>query len=304
MDFRPGYYIDLQPFLRSVKKRAYGPLDANGLPMVNYGGRVGLRYNPTIIALYTLAIFQGYVQGGSADKTLFATFMKGVDSLAQRGVTVGGKTYWFIDFYWHNPRAHWISGMTQGLCVSALVRAFLKTGNSHHLELAQRAARVLSEPIERGGPLMADESGTWIEEYPKIPVHILNGFIYAIFGLLDGTQFFESGDSRVVLKACISTLERNLHRYDLGYWSRYDLQSKFPCSPKYHLLHINQVEAMYGITRQPVFQEFATRWRRFDSSRPNKLVMQALYLGMSSMSFLRSFSEASASMTQYLRKEM
>lgn len=310
--FRSSYYIDLQPFFRSVARGAYGPLDADGLPMVDHGGRIGLRYNSTTLALYALATFQRYVQGGSADEVQLAAFRKAVDSLVQRSVTVKEKTYWYFDFDWLGGlKAPFSSGMTQALCLSALTRAYLTMENPHYLELARGAANAIVETVDKGGALVVDDSGTWIEEFPiRPPPHVLNGFLYAIFGLLDGEQVLESGDSDVVLKACISTLKRNLHRYDLGFWTRYDLQSRLPCSPKYHLLHINQMEAMYDVTQQGIFREFAIRWKKFNSSRPDKLVSEVLYFGGSSIRFLKNFGviegakTGKAALTLFFKKEM
>jgi hypothetical protein len=66
------------------------------------------------------------------------------------------------------------------------------------------------------------------------------------------------------------TLARNLHRWDSGYWSRYDL---FPhpvlnvASSFYHALHTSQLEAMNVIAPRPVFADTARRFAAYADSR-------------------------------------
>ena len=72
---------------------------------------------------------------------------------------------------------------------------------------------------------------------------------------------------------CIDTLRRNLHRYDNGFWSLYELtpqRIKSPCSPFYHRLHLTQLEVMHALTNEPLFLEYRDRWGSYAGRRSNR----------------------------------
>jgi len=58
----------------------------------------------------------------------------------------------------------------------------------------------------------------------------------------------------------VDSLEKNIRRYDLGYWSRYDLFYKRPARITYHLLHIEQLRWLSKVTRRKSFTEVYERW--------------------------------------------
>src|SRR5205085_11431054 len=68
----------------------------------------------------------------------------------------------------------------------------------------------------------------------------------------------------------IDDLARSLHRWDLGYWSRYDL---FPhpvvnvATLAYHALHIAQLRATNALAPRPQLEEVAQRFERYAGSR-------------------------------------
>src|SRR2546426_432522 len=64
-------------------------------------------------------------------------------------------------------------------------------------------------------------------------------------------------------------LAANLHRWDTGYWSRYDLYPRpVPnlASSAYHLLHVNQLAAMHRVVPRPEFEETRARFERYARS--------------------------------------
>ena len=68
----------------------------------------------------------------------------------------------------------------------------------------------------------------------------------------------------------METLRKNLDRYDLGFWSRYELSgTRLPmiASPFYHRLHVTQLRIMHKITGDEVFARYAEKWEKYARSR-------------------------------------
>jgi len=68
----------------------------------------------------------------------------------------------------------------------------------------------------------------------------------------------------------VQTLAKNLDRYDIGFWSLYELSGtrlRMIASPFYHKLHIVQLRIMHQLTGNEVFQRYADRWQRYAESR-------------------------------------
>jgi len=68
-----------------------------------------------------------------------------------------------------------------------LVRAHSETKKPEYLEAAQRAFASFLAPVAEGGVSFTDSNGDlWFEEYiVSPPTHILNGFIWAAWGVHD-----------------------------------------------------------------------------------------------------------------------
>jgi peptidoglycan/xylan/chitin deacetylase (PgdA/CDA1 family) len=125
--------------------------------------------------------------------------------------------------------------------------------------------------VADGGVAAELDGGYFPEEYPTIPhSYVLNGALFALWGAYDVAVALDNSDARELFEDGSETLARNLHRYDLGYWSRYDL---FPhpvvniASSAYQVLHARQLEAMSRIDDRPQYREYATRFaEQADSS--------------------------------------
>lgn len=165
----------------------------------------------------------------------------------------------------------WASGITQGQGASLLVRLHAQTGEEGFAEAAQRALEPLSSP-QRDGGVCGDLAGhPWPEEYPTTPQsHVLNGAIFALWGMRDVTVGLGSAAAGDSYRRGVDALAANLHRYDTGSWSLYSL---FPhpvrnrASSFYHDLHVNQLTAMSQLTPRPEFDEFRQRWADYAGSR-------------------------------------
>jgi hypothetical protein len=129
--------------------------------------------------------------------------------------------------------------------------------------------------VAEGGVLFTDERGdVWIEEYiVSPPTHILNGFIWALWGVHDYFLATTSQTAQDLFRRGVKTLRNNLDRYDLGFWSLYEQSgTRLPmvASPFYHQLHIVQLRVMARLTGDEIFPCFADRWQRYAHSRAKR----------------------------------
>ena len=167
-------------------------------------------------------------------------------------------------------RPPWISAMAQGEAASLLVRIYLETGDERFAVSARRALLPLCVDSLEGGVRAALGKGSFPEEYPTQPPScVLNGGIFALWGLYDVGVALDHASARVAFRQAVDTLAENLYRWDVGYWSRYDL---FPhattniASSFYHDLHINQLRAMHRLVARRQLAETADRWADYAAS--------------------------------------
>jgi hypothetical protein len=161
--------------------------------------------------------------------------------------------------------------MAQGEAASVLVRLHLETGEDEYAAGALRALEPLYVPTPDGGTRASLDGGPWLEEYPtEPPSYVLNGGIFAIWGLYDVAVGLDDPRAGEEFRACAGTLARNVHRWDTGSWSRYDL---FPhpfmvnvASLAYHALHTNQLRAMERIAPDKRVAAVLARFERYGSS--------------------------------------
>jgi len=277
-NFEPGklgeYYM---PFI--AKADYLGQYDENGIPMLDYHGSVGLQYNPIAIAQYGLGNYNLYCRTKEEERK--SKFLNSADWLVENlEETPQGTKVWNHHFDWEyrTPlKAPWYSALAQGQGISLLVRAYVETNNGVYLDCAQRAFESFLKTTDQGGVISVDEAGyTWFEEYiVSPPTHILNGFIWASWGVYD--YFLATGEpvAEQLFKQAVQTLAANLRRYDVGFWSLYEQSGtrlKMLASPFYHQLHIVQLMVLYRLTKEDVFRKYALRWERYGQSRIKRTV--------------------------------
>lgn len=167
--------------------------------------------------------------------------------------------------------APWASAMGQGEGASLLVRLYRELDREEYADAALRALRLLSVPVPEGGLRVPFAEGFFLEEYPtEIPSLVLNGGIFALWGYYDVAIALGDADARADFDEGVATLISNLHRWDTGTWSRYDL---YPhpivniSSSAYHLLHTTQLRAMARIVPDPELELVANRFEGYTKTR-------------------------------------
>lgn len=222
-------------------------------------------YYPVYVAEYALGSLNKHVNTGN--EKYKEQFLKHVDWLVENitdkrdfGVWEHHYTLPYYDF-----KIPWVHGMAQGLAVSALLKAYQLTNSNIYLEVAKKAYGSFEKNIEEGGVRYTDANGdTWLEEYAILPAaHILNGFIFILFSIYDYYIVTKDKKALRLWNKEIKTLEKNLKKYDTGYWSQYNLIHKHPAKKSYHTLHIKQLKVLYKLTGKEIFKEYAKRWEKY-----------------------------------------
>lgn len=200
--------------------------------------------------------------------------------------------YFNYPFKSHGCKPPWKSGMAQGLILSLLLRMHHLTKNEEYTELAERVANSMRTPTDEGGFLYIDnDDNYWYQEYMGNCGYVLNGFIFALWGIYDYYLYSEDEEYKMIFDKCIDTLKNNLKKYDLRMgllkWTIYDLKDKNPVDLGYHRLHVSLLKDLYGITNKKFLLTYANHWERY-IKQPNLLLVNMSRRPLALLKILRS----------------
>lgn len=238
-------------------------LDADGIPQAWYRS-TGSVYWPSYIAWYGLVQLGHFLRHG--DRRYVSVFLKQVSWLERNAVVRSdGAVVWPMNFdYPVGPillKAAWISAYTQGLVISALVRAWRLTKRPRLLELLKSSANVFGLDVEDSGVrVLLDGHALYTEVPGGAPPGILDGFMTSLLGLYDLQA--ETGDPvvRRLFDEGIEGLKYALPRWDYrNKWSWYGCRA-YLSPPAYHYQNCLLLEILARLSRQPVLAEYAQRW--------------------------------------------
>ena len=261
---RLAYYLD-----HSARASYSGPFDSNGVPWyVHHGHKM---HHPVFSMLYALGNLEDYRK--TKDENNRHAFLIIVEWLLKtqnsEGVWLSGMPMPKFGLHKEFP-----SAMIQSMGISTLVRAAILTGQQNYINNAIRALNPFRVTIAEGGVTRNADAYQFFEEYPSDERHhVLNGFIYALWGLLDLYRYNENDEAKQLWEEGLRTLVDWLPQFDMGYWSFYHIGDgmKNPATIPYHKLHIEQLKAMHEITGQKVFLEYYQRWDKYLQNRLNAL---------------------------------
>lgn len=271
------YYFDFGESVDSIAAGLYGGFDSEGIPLVDYdrlfAGSLGVNkkhtygahYTPVTIAQYGLALYSTHLKHPCPERVKL--FLKMADwhvtNLTQMPL---GFYVWLHNFEFpiFNLKSPWVSGMAQGQGISLLLRAYQYTDDAKYLDAAHKAFEAFKYGIEDGGVSVIDGDDLWLEEYPNNPAtHVLNGFIFALWGVLDYHRATNNSIAKSIYDRCVCTLERNIGSYQGYYWTRYDLIRTGNTSEGYHKIHVLQLEIMAKLTSSHSLITYSQIWRSY-----------------------------------------
>lgn len=274
-----------------VKEKKAIFLDSNNVYMVDYSKIKALGvdnevvYNPVTIGLNALRNFQKHVEEGSSkDYEIFISnalwLVKNQESdgawYLNQDVNIGSKVL----------EGPWCSALSQGLGISVLVRAHKQTGSEEFLTAARKALIPFTKSVANNGVRTENDFGICYEEYPleENSTHVLNGFIYALFGLNDLANYDHSELAQSLLEDGLNGLKNSMDLYDTGSWTRYSLNEESNlknhynyASPWYQKLHVNQMKAISYISKEEIFQKYAEKFDNQTSWSGVNLIIYPAY---------------------------
>jgi heparosan-N-sulfate-glucuronate 5-epimerase len=250
-----GYFVDFR------RKAAGAPVDLESL-------------HPVSLAQVALGWWERHLDG---DAHAAARFDAVANRLARQAVPNGAELRWpyTVALPKYRLPSGWCSAMAQGLVSSVFIRQFLRTDDELWADRARRALR----PLVRESELVSQTpDGPVLEEVPSDPPsHILNGWIYALWGLWDASVALQEDDASRAFEAGVATLRTTLPGYDLGWWTRYSLYPHLLsdlAKPFYHRLHVLQLEVTARVASRSDLAATAARWRLYDRT-PNRVAAVA-----------------------------
>jgi hypothetical protein len=130
-------------------------------------------------------------------------------------------------------------------------------------------------PVSRGGVLVTEANGdVWIEEYiVEPPSHILNGFVWALWGVYDYARWSRRPAASALWETCVRTLAARLDDFDTGWWSLYEAPTSgrpMLASLYYHRLHAVQLRVLHELTGNEVFAARAARFEAYARRRVSR----------------------------------
>ncbi len=217
---------------------------------------------PVAIFQYGLGCYDLMLLGQDSD-LMKAKFLKQVE-WAVNNIEDSGLWNNFGDVYPHAP----YGAMAQGEGASLLIRAYVLTTDNKYLMLAKKAIDAMLIDVNDGGTTLYDDEDVILLEYTHKPA-VFNGWIFAIFGLMDYVIISKDDKYCAYLNKTIRSLERKLPQIYNGYWSKYDL-GKTIASPFYHNLHIAQLKVLYEYTHSSIIKKYYDLLLNVASKKKNK----------------------------------
>ena len=211
---------------------------------------------PVAIFQYGLGAYDLYLASEKKDKRFLLKCMQCAEWALNNQEPSGA----WNNFFFRYPQ-HPYGAMAQGEEASLLLRAYKQTGEERFFVAARKAIDFMLKPLNEGGT--AD--GDILMEYTHLPA-VLNGWIFAWWGLYDFVLVtHDKGVYKKRLEQSCETLEKQLPAFSNNYWSMYDLAGHI-ASPFYHHLHIAQMQAMYQLTGNDIFNQYALLWQKHENS--------------------------------------
>ena len=272
-----GYYQDFSPAINHFSN-GYAYIDKNGLPYQLINNQPV--YSIILTIQYGLICNEWYLKNHEPEKNK-ASILKCIKWLDEN------KVEFYDSYVWLSPineqygiNEGWISGMYQGQAISLYLRAFQLFNNHEYLKTSEKIFNSFKYDFKDGGFIRIDKHDcVWFEEYPtNPPSYVLNGFIYGMFGVLDLYRITKRKEIKDLWEECIRTLEVNLPKYDVWYWSIYDQLKQELASFYYQKnVHIPLMKILFNLTGKDIFNQYATKWEKNLKNPFHQIITQVMY---------------------------
>ncbi|KYH34701.1 hypothetical protein CLTEP_12980 [Clostridium tepidiprofundi DSM 19306] len=289
------YFTKLPP----ICSTGFKELDENGVVKIKLSNSDEYIYNPVTIAQVGLQEYGFYIQGKGKEHYILAKNQ--ADWLVNN---IDNKTNQWLNYYDFTVggmnvtlKKPWGSAMAQGQAISLLVRMYHLTGDRKYLYVCEKALKPLTVDVSEGGLVQDFYGHPYYEEYPTEPAsYTLNGFMFTLLGLYDLSCVSTNSQAKELYVEGMRTLNYCLHFYDYDNISAYHLGfmttdtntdvnantnfnndnnndntdvntnvvNTVHTSKFYHVVHICELEALYSVTKYPLYKAYHDLWKSYD----------------------------------------
>jgi hypothetical protein len=200
----------------------------------------------------------GYLNGG---------FPKIADMMIQQLSAVAanraGGVAWEYYFTYSGGLPPWVSGLSQGTAIQALVQAARRLGKPRYRRLAISALR-LFQAAPPTGVRYRVHGGSHYLIYSFAPRYlVLNAFIQALNGLFDAgaPKLGNSAKARMLFRSGDRAARREVPMFDTGKWSRYSLSGELS-NTNYHTVLRDFLQDLCNRTRTRIYCRTAAKFSR------------------------------------------
>lgn len=248
-----------------LQHKIWDSLDSTTVPIIQYA--FGKYYNPVTTSQTARAFYQRFLQQGEARDKI--RFLNNIAWLLKNH-----QDYYFRYAFEYRHvsisqiKKGWISAMAQGEALGVLSVAFHTTGDKKYLDSARGVFRTLHINTDSLWCFGIDNKGYyWLEEYPTEDFcHVLNGMLYALWGIWDYYVVTRDKLALILFKAGIRTIADNYSS-----WKAKTRTQSYYCwhrhvNAEYHRLHLHQLQVFADFFGIPEFREAGAYFSRVDTS--------------------------------------
>ncbi|MBS5386561.1 MAG: hypothetical protein KHY31_04200 [Clostridiales bacterium] len=201
----------------------------------------------------------------TSDKKYYSKFMASVKYIAEKQNDDGS----FNVYEGMKNMPEEKSAMIQGQAASLFLRAYKQNGECKYFMQAKAAIDCMLRSVKEGGTTVYNGDNTFYfqELFDNGQDAILNGWIFAFFGLYDFCLVSDNEQYQKVKEESLEYLANSISKYDRKYWSNYNQENTI-ASPFYHKLHVAQLEALSMISKRKEFLYYKMKW---DKQYMNKI---------------------------------
>lgn len=239
------------------------PQFTSNLPLVYYKGQ-GWQLYPVTATLWASEYFdKGDYWSGIELLDELSPYMSIED---YKGMKYG---VFKVYFQYSNSSIPWASSYSQGMAAGLYGIAYNQTKDEKYLDRSHILMNSFKVPQNEGGFIVPTKFGNWFLEYNFKPNHlILNGHIITMKGIYYYYQVTGDPFALELFKEGTTSVKNVLPYMDSGNWSYYaltgkDLRPAWQASESYHELHIELLNWLYSITKDPIFIKYSQKWENY-----------------------------------------
>ena len=262
-DTTPSYY-----YMPSNGANPLPPLafhDAAGVVMKQYAFLPAPVYSPVDVAQRAILCYERHLATAGVDTTALPEFLADAAWLRDN-MDADGLIPYTWDYGARGLKGPWYSAMAQGLAISVFMRAWCETHDSAWIDAGRRAFLPMTRQVGSTpkGVTVVEGADLWLEEYPDAtPSHVLNGSVFALFGVYDLVRVTGDAEPVRVLAAASHTIATHLHQYERNGAILYELYPLDAYAYGYESVHLNQLAVLSRLSvlaDAPTFGSVGTLW--------------------------------------------